>query len=1458
MTLLRRSLFIVLALFCVQTISFGQCENDTTPPVITVPDDITIDCDEDWPPIPPVYCWDDCDEALIPTFTFWYVDNKCGFQSQILLWSATDQAGNSTSETMIVEKCDLSPPDIMDCPEDLVINCDDPIPAPAELTITDNCSEFSVEFTETTQELGCPQEQLITRTWVATDIYDNASECVQTITIVDEESPVIIDYNDGVQLVDITVSCDEVPGQYTANAVDNCDEDVEIIFTEKILPGPCEDSYTIYRSYLAVDDCGNLSALDEHNITVVDDEAPVISGGPADVTVNCDNIPAANPNLESQNLLANSSFESPGVHDFGFGALPGNPPWTTDWFAFGPAFALDQNVIGSASDGDFYLKMFGAVSGVFQDQVVSAGDVVEGSIDIQNASFDPMAPGCVGFIKIEFFNAGNGFLGVVQSPSVDFTLPQDVWTEVSVSGEAPAGTAYARFVAVMECPFGGAVMFDNASMSIQVDEAVTDNCDADVDLTFEETSTPWDGCQYLIFRTWTATDNCGNSSSYTQTITVEDIFAPVLSETPADITLGCNDPIPAPPTVTATDLCDGDVPVAFTVASSTSCPGQMEMTRTWTASDACGNTTSHTQTISVVDNDGPTINHNLDLNITVECDAIPAAENLTATDDCSSATVSHSDISFVGPCDATYTINRVYVAFDECGNTSSVTQVINVVDNTAPTFDPVPQDGDIACPAQGGVEPDEIDAQDNCDPDVDVWFEDSFGSCSITRTWYAQDDCGNTATATQVLSFDDNTPPTFDNVPADVTVECDNVPGEGEVSASDDCSAAFVTVNDKVVPGSCPGNYTILRTYIAVDACGNTATESQTITVQDTTPPSLPSAPADATVSCDNIPPANMTLTNMNVLGNASFELPGFHDYAFGPIPGFPFLNDWFAFGPAFAIDQNVVIGSSAQDGDFFVKMFGAVSGLFQDFPVSPGDNIDASVYIQNASFDPMLPGCVGILKIEYKDDFDNLVGVPIEASVDHTIPLDVWTQVSVSDVVPAGASYVRVVPLMLCPAGGAVMFDSASLVINGLEGVTDNCDPNPTLSFDEDTFSDGDCLTTIIRTWTATDHCGNSDSVSQVLTVVDNDPPSLTVGADLTLECDETLPAPLWSASDNCGTPTVSVSPEIIPGDCPQEYVMVRTYTATDACGNSTSATQTLTVVDTTSPTFVNPPADEVLVCNPEIPPVNSPDAVDNCDPNVTVTFAQELEFDVNFGGGVIGDKVTRTWTAMDNCGNSEQHVQMIALIPDCPSDGCIDIVNFHNKPEAVTVDPDFNANKVRFFWNPPADAVKAQARLISANGTSYHLIHNLNFPKNVNKGFFTQGIEYTVQIRYYSEFVPCKIGSKWSDGTVFVVGGSSALAEPQDGNPFADTISAKDLADDDSNHLTIFPNPNNGEFYIETDLTDYNIEIFDLSGRTVSAKGQFNLNQSFIELESMTPGVYVVRLFNDSASLTERLIIE
>ncbi|MCQ0113155.1 hypothetical protein, partial [Zhouia amylolytica] len=76
----------------------------------------------------------------------------------------------------------------------------------------------------------------------------------------------------------------------------------------------------------------------------------------------------------------------------------------------------------------------------------------------------------------------------------------------------------------------------------------------------------------------------------------------------------------------------------------------------------------------------------------------------------------------------------------------------------------------------------------------------------------------------------------------------------------DTCSNASVTYNEVRTDGACPNAYTLTRTWIATDECGNNTEHIQTITVQDTTAPVAPAAPVDVTVECTDEIPAMVDL----------------------------------------------------------------------------------------------------------------------------------------------------------------------------------------------------------------------------------------------------------------------------------------------------------------------------------------------------------------------------------------------------------------------------------------------------------------------------------------------------------------------------------------------------------------------------------------------------------------------
>ncbi|MEO1262136.1 MAG: MopE-related protein [Bacteroidota bacterium] len=425
----------------------------------------------------------------------------------------------------------------------------------------------------------------------------------------------------------------------------------------------------------------------------------------------------------------------------------------------------------------------------------------------------------------------------------------------------------------------------------------TDDCDTDVDISSGDITTPG-SCtdESVITRTWTAEDDCGNSAPCTQTITIEDSTPPDIN-CPPNLTIECDESTGVGNTglPTADDNCDMDVVISSNdVTAAGGCPDESVITRTWTAADNCDNTTPCDQIITIEDTTAPDIT--CPPNITIECnESTDPANTGTATgdDNCDDdVAVTFNDVTVPGICLDASTITRTWTASDNCGNNSTTCdQIININDSTPPV---------ITCPANITVEcsestePDNTGtatATDNCDADVTVIrgneVINSFNCPTITRTWIASDNCGNSAPCDQIITVVDSEMPDI-TCPANVTIECDestDPANTGSATATDNCTTNITPVpEDLVTPGSCPQNFIITRFWTAADDCGNIATCEQTITVEDTQAPSI--ICSNNTLTVDLGPDATYTPTQAELAA----LVPGTMDNCGTVTYGFPQL----------------------------------------------------------------------------------------------------------------------------------------------------------------------------------------------------------------------------------------------------------------------------------------------------------------------------------------------------------------------------------------------------------------------------------------------------------------------------------------------------------------------------------------------------------------------------------------
>lgn len=210
-----------------------------------------------------------------------------------------------------------------------------------------------------------------------------------------------------------------------------------------------------------------------------------------------------------------------------------------------------------------------------------------------------------------------------------------------------------------------------------VDLNWTDNCDGSGSISPVETSNG-STCPEIITRTWTYTDNCGNTDTKTQVITVHDQILPTIDLPSASLTFQCIDLVPLISTLNWTDNCDGNgVLNGVEQSNGLSCPEII--TRTWTYTDLCGNNASQTQIITVMDQTPPTAS----TPPSQEFEILPSPDPSVisdASDNCGTPNVFFvSDVSDGGFCPEH--VSRTYRVMDDCGNHLDVTQLLIIGDN---------------------------------------------------------------------------------------------------------------------------------------------------------------------------------------------------------------------------------------------------------------------------------------------------------------------------------------------------------------------------------------------------------------------------------------------------------------------------------------------------------------------------------------------------------------------------------------------------------------------------------------------------------------------------------------------------------------------------------------------------------------------------------------------------------
>ncbi len=675
---------------------------------------------------------------------------------------------------------------------DVTIDCTTPFEdediAFAPATVTDNC--FGTQNLEVrrlssftcTDGTGVPPgfTEVIVREWTVFDpaLPNMTSTCLQQVRLTAPDPDNIIFPANAV--VDCGLADPTNPtntGQPTINgfdipvdSIDNCM--LSTGFSDGVMITDCSAStFSIERTWTAIYWCDNSIRMGTQIISVTDNTAPVISC-PDDFTVGTSTqpgdcaasflLPAATATDDCSGFTITAATSFGGT---GFGPY-NNVPLGTETITY---TATDE--CGNANDCTVNITVF--------DNETPTPVCEEFTTISLNTSGVATVPACVFDANSDCDNPAS--YDDCSPIAFRASLSNGDFTDNLTFNCTQAGGTYNVFLQVYETvnPASATVCMvnviieDNNQPALSCPANVVANCQDDFsNLDDFGVFSASDNCGVTtsidslfsigqcgsgtITRSFSVTDNSGNSSTCSQVITVENTtpFDGTGINFPADYTETntCRDPS----TLTPTDLNPNYLQDIFPTGGTTcamlavsysdmyfnlNAPTCYKIIRTWQVIDWCqydadnpaaGGIWTDAQIIKIMDTNAPVLSAPMSVIVPVDADCLFGnATNMiaTATDGCNTSGITITNdfnSSIDGTANGNYPLGSTTVTFtanDGCGNTSTVQTVVTVVDDKKPS---------LICNSNLATDLANMGPNGMVMANVDLFVYDAFDNCTAT------------------------------------------------------------------------------------------------------------------------------------------------------------------------------------------------------------------------------------------------------------------------------------------------------------------------------------------------------------------------------------------------------------------------------------------------------------------------------------------------------------------------------------------------------------------------------------------------------------------------------------------------------------------------------------------------------------------------------------------------------
>ncbi len=778
-------------------------------------------------------------------------------------WEFTDVCGRTITHVQVITVTPVPEAVLDSMPASMTITCAEIPTTPLDIDYTNGLTgacliSGTVSPTVTGSADLCGGT--ITNTWTFTDVCNRTTTHVQTLTV----TPVPIAVFDSLP-PSMTVDCADIPTSAPALNYDNGESGACAIMgsVPAVTTGSADlCGGTITNTWEFTDVCGRpISHVQTINVTPVPEAD--FDTLPPSLTITCAEIPTSAPNLNFTNGLAGACEISGSVTPSITGSADLCGGTITNTWSFTDACGRTKTHVQTLTvtpvpEADWVDPPPASITVDCYNIPTSAPPLeftnnLMGSCEIAGAATPSMtgsANECGGTITFtwSFTDACNRTKTHVQTVTVTPTPPA-AWVDPPPS-------------IVVDC-----YNIPTGPPDLEYSNGETGNCGITGTVPGTQTGSA-NLCGGVIQYAWTFTDQCGRNIQYFQTITVTPTpKAQFVNPPPALEVIECEEIPASAPNLQYTNNESGSCEISGTIApvqtgSAGKCGGTINYT--WTFTDQCGRITQHVQTLIV--NPAPEGDfQNPPASITVDCANIPAsAPALTFTNGLGGTCGIFSSVpaQLVGtpsPCGSQYSYQWQFT--DACGRTKTHTQFITVTPTPEATFTNPPLDITVTC-----------DQVSSNLPALQYTNNES-GNCAITGSvqglqtgmydycggvlfndWEFTDNCGRTIAHTQTVTVLPSPAAVFQNLPVDITVTCDNIPGPNQALNYSNGQSGACAIQGSILPSesgswdAC-GGYKVFEWFFE-DNCGRTIQHSQNVTILKGPDPVFVGPPMDVTISC--------------------------------------------------------------------------------------------------------------------------------------------------------------------------------------------------------------------------------------------------------------------------------------------------------------------------------------------------------------------------------------------------------------------------------------------------------------------------------------------------------------------------------------------------------------------------------------------------------------------------------